>query len=381
MTLSSPTKHTSPALSAKPVLRLARLQLRSVGPSDARLDPLDLRFESARSEVAERALMELTNTGGKSTIITLAYSVLVPRATQQMGKAKLGEYVLKGDTSHIVMEWEADDGQRFVTGAVYEWPGRTPASNGGTGSLNRAWYYFRSNEVGIETLPFDDGTSRRRMTKIRSQLDQLMSHHPTSLYAWAGDQREWATILDTRTPIDPELVIYQMRMNDNEGGAGRLTKTLVNEAAFIRFFVGALNDEGALEEFSKNLDSYAGLAGSRQDLELERDFSVAIVERLSQLARSQVAWARATEVVTASAARGDELTTSLLARFIEDGHRIDALSEQITIRGRRARPPPARDPALRRFPIPAQPRTGTVPSERCAGRRRTPHPGARRHQE
>ncbi len=331
MTLNAGAKTTTPTLSAKPVLRLARLHLRSVGPSDARLDPLDLRFESDRSAVAQRALMELTNTGGKSTIITLAYSVLVPRATQQMGRAKLGEYVLKGDTSHVAMEWESDDGQRFVTGAVYEWPGRTPASSGGTGSLNRAWYFFRSNEVGIDDLPFDDGTSRRRMTEFRSQLDQLTSRHSGSLYAWATDQREWAGILDTRTPIDPELVTYQMRMNDNEGGAGHLTKTLTNEAAFIRFFVGALNDEGALEEFSRNLDSYATLAGSRQDLELERDFCASIVERLGELAGAQAAWARATEAVNGSAALGAELATGLQARIAEDALRIDALSEQIEV--------------------------------------------------
>src|SRR4030095_12430855 len=73
-----------------PPLRLRRVHLRGVGPDGARFDPLDLDF-ATRDGAASRVLLSLTNTGGKSTLITLVSSLVVPASRAQVGGEELGD--------------------------------------------------------------------------------------------------------------------------------------------------------------------------------------------------------------------------------------------------------------------------------------------------
>src|SRR5690349_15933260 len=75
-----------------PKLRLRRIYLHGIGPDLARFDPLDLDF-STRDGAASRVLLSLTNTGGKSTLITLVCSLVVPAARAQVAGKNLGDYV------------------------------------------------------------------------------------------------------------------------------------------------------------------------------------------------------------------------------------------------------------------------------------------------
>src|SRR4051794_37752119 len=128
-----------------PPLRLRRVHLRGVGPEGARFDPLDLDFTTPTG-AASRVLLSLTNTGGKSTLITLISSLIVPDSRAQIGRKNLGDYVLTGDTSHVVCEWEDTSTRtRTVTGTVMEWkdgrrqPGPRQRS---TTEMYRTWYLF-----------------------------------------------------------------------------------------------------------------------------------------------------------------------------------------------------------------------------------------------
>src|SRR5690349_5554622 len=142
-----------------PPLRLRRVYLHGVGPDGARFDPLDLDF-TANDGAASRVLLSLTNTGGKSTLITLVCSVVVPASRAQIGGKFLGDYVLTGDTSHVVCEWEdSTSGEQIVTGTVMEWKdGRRQPAHAlrSTTNMHRAWYLFRTGPglPGIDDLPF-----------------------------------------------------------------------------------------------------------------------------------------------------------------------------------------------------------------------------------
>jgi hypothetical protein len=297
-------------------LTLRRVHLRSVGPDKARFDPLDLDLR-APAGVAERVLWSLTNTGGKTTLIRLIMSVLVPHAREQMGGANIGEYVQTGDTSHIVLEWEDGAGTRFVVGAVYEWPSRTKPRDVPISQLARAWYIFRSHDVGIDDLPFDTDGKRRTLDAFRVDLFDLLdtSKHPSAHFGWTRHQNEWAQFLDERTPLDPELFRYQMRMNDSESGAGELVSRLSSPEEVVRFFIEALNDDVALGDFAKTLSEYAASAAQRGAWQVEHGFCEALAAalmRLDDAHRTLSDWKNVQETSQLAVA---ELTSGIASRI------------------------------------------------------------------
>src|SRR5579859_6657925 len=225
-----------------PPLRLRRIRLCGVGPDGARFDPLDLDF-TTDDGAASRVLLSLTNTGGKSTLITLVSSLVVPASRAQVGGKNLGDYVLTGDTSHIVCEWEdATTSTRTVTGTVMEWkdgrrqPGHKQRS---TTNMHRAWYLFRTGPglPGIDDLPFVVDGRRVVYEKYVTMTAELASQRPQAQWVLARTQQEWTRTLEERTSIDPVLFGYQMRMNDAEAGAQKLLATFDSPDNVVRFFV------------------------------------------------------------------------------------------------------------------------------------------------
>ncbi len=85
-----------------------------------------------------------------------------------MGHANIGEYVQTGDTSHVLLEWEAAGIGRFVVAAVYQWPNRTRPSTTSISELKRAWYTFRCGDVEIDALPFEADGRRREFDDFRT---------------------------------------------------------------------------------------------------------------------------------------------------------------------------------------------------------------------
>src|SRR6266511_1067295 len=315
-----------------PPLRLRRIRLCGVGPDGARFDPLDLDFTTADG-AASRVLLSLTNTGGKSTLITLVSSLVVPASRAQVGGKNLGDYVLTGDTSHIVCEWEdATTGTRTVTGTVMEWkdgrrqPGHKQRS---TTNMHRAWYLFRTGPglPGIDDLPFVADGRRVVNEKYVTLTAELVSQHPQAQWVLARTQQEWTRTLEERTSIDPVLFGYQMRMNDAEAGAQKLLATFDSPDNVVRFFVAALNDDREIADYTDKLGKYAELAARRPELEALRDFCAEVTPRITQIS------ARAAEVETAEAAAvrariaGGEHATALANRVAQDRSTLVDLNE------------------------------------------------------
>ncbi len=316
----------------RPDLTLARVHMRSVGPDAARFDPLDLNHDAV-SGVADKVLWSLTNTGGKTTMIRLLSSIVVTASREQVGGSNIGEYVQNGDTSHVVTEWEHRDIGRFVLGAVYEWPDRTRPSDLKMGDLKRNWYTFRVGGVTVDDLPFDviadDGTRRRRtLADFRDQMTQMFVHRGADQFVWARTAKEWADALDTRTPLDPELFVHQMRMNDEESGAGALIKRLATPDSVVLFFIQALNDDQALANFASTLGGYADLAGQRGALQTDLGFFTALNDGLVALNTVERQRAEAAAAVTATEMAGDDLAARIRVRRTAQQIRLDAATQR-----------------------------------------------------
>ncbi|MFI0411654.1 hypothetical protein [Actinomadura sp. 3N508] len=306
-----------------PPLRLRRIRLHGVGPDGARFDPLDLDF-TTRGGAAGRVLLSLTNTGGKSTLITLVSSLVVPAARAQMGGKNLGDFVLAGDTSHVVCEWEdATTATRTVTGTVMEWkdgrrqPGHRQRS---TTRMHRAWYLFRTGPElpGIDDLPFVVNGRRTVFEKYVAALHELAANYPDAQSVLVRSQQEWTRALEERTSIDPVLFGYQMRMNDSEAGAEKLLATFDSPDNVIRFFVAALNDGREIADFTDKLRKYAELAARRPALEALNDFCTAVSPGMGLIAdRAEAVEVAAARLVQARL-RGGEHACALGNRLGQD---------------------------------------------------------------
>ena len=325
-----------------PPLRLRRIFLHGIGPDGARFDPLDLDFNTPDG-AASRALLSLVNTGGKSTLITLVSSLIVPAAREQVGGKILGDFVLTGDTSHIVCEWEdSTTGVRTVTGTVMEWKDGRRQPGGklrSTTNMHRSWYLFRTGEglPGIDDLPFiDDAGRRSTYAGYTSALDDLLGQYPDTWWAHIRTQQEWTQALLDHTSIDPVLFGYQMRMNDDEAGAKALLQPFSSDDNVIRFFIGALNDDRDFAEFTNQLGAYAGLAADRPKLLALNAFFEEIRPPVATIAH------RADELKEASAVAINDRTScaefagAVVTRLTGDRERLEEQSEEVAAAEQRA---------------------------------------------
>lgn len=309
-------------------LALRVAHLRGVGPDQARFDPLTLDFTTG-GQAADRALLHLVNTGGKTTLIRLLSSLVVPAARDQVGKANIGEYIDTGDTAHVVCAWDTDAGT-IVTGVVAEWPGRVRPANAAMGDLQRRWYVYRADgldAVDVTDLPFDavDDTGRRRRrtaADFAARMDELFRTRPQALFTWARSQADWAARLEELTPLDPELFRYQMRMNDEETGAKALVAQFSTADAVVRFFITALNDQDTLRGFADTLAVYAQAASRRGEHTLELEFCTQMQAALELHAHEHDAWMQATAAARMADVRGGEFAGALDSRLADDADRI-----------------------------------------------------------
>jgi hypothetical protein len=317
-----------------PPLRLRRVHLHGVGPDGARFDPLDLDF-TASSGAASRVLLSLTNTGGKSTLITLVSSLVVPASRAQVGGKNLGDYVLTGDTSHIVCEWEdATTGVRTVTGTVMEWkdgrrqPGHKQRS---TTNMHRAWYLFRTGagQPGIGDLPFVIDGRRASFDTYVAAVTTLMLPHPRVQWVLAHTQQDWTRALEERTSLDPVLFGYQMRMNDSEAGAEKLLATFDSPDNVVRFFVAALNDDREIADFTGKLGPYASLAARRPNLEALASFGKHMAPLVALVAQRQAAVDMTAATALKARVAGGEHAAALMNRIAQDEVALAELIAQV----------------------------------------------------
>lgn len=217
--------------------KLAALRFRSVGERSARFQDLTLTFTAPADGGSEPhdSVIWLRNGGGKSSILSLLYALLLPRAADFMGRAvkrSLTDYIDGGDTAHVVAVWEPAGASRtllgeadglLVTGVVHEWadlkrPAQPEASRD---RLSTLFYTFHvvPGVLDLATLPFADATGHiRRLAEYEAALkDQARPCDRQARLVATGKQHLWRGALGDRH-LDPEVFRSQKQMNHVEGG-------------------------------------------------------------------------------------------------------------------------------------------------------------------
>jgi hypothetical protein len=335
------------------VYELARVRLFSIGPKLARYQNVTLDLRNVGAPVprpAREALFDMTadasnvltprrpspatvffleNGGGKSVLIKLIFSVMLPGRRQVVGARgtrALDAFVLAQDVAHVALEWQhVQTGQRVVVGKVSAW--RDHVASTDPNRLLEAWYSFRPTaEFSLDTLPFSQGGRIVSMAGFRERLNEAAKVAPHLQKHWETNHTEWRTHL-TNLGLDPALFDYQRKMNAGEGEAADAF-AFKSDEAFVDWLLTAVSDEDDLRSLGDVVDRYAAALSQRGHMIAERDFVEGALERLTPLSTATTEMQSAKTLKDQALQAAEGFAAAIAVRLRQEEKRRDELIDQ-----------------------------------------------------
>ncbi|WGP13697.1 hypothetical protein [Streptomyces sp. SH5] len=315
---------------------LSRVLLRAVGPEAARYEDVVLDFGDAGGTFRARvdmlfgeattvqrpspaSVLQLQNGGGKSVLIKLIFSVVLPGRRQTVGTKNthaLDSFVLEGDVSHVVLEWvHARSGRRLVTGKVSAWRNGRPSAD--ADQLLQRWYHFRPTETNsLRNLPIVSEGRYRPLSEFCDLMQQASEADPSMEYAAFRRHGHWTERL-TDLGLDPVLFEYQRAMNADEGEAADAF-SFSNDSAFVNFLLRVVVPPKPPEDLAALVNTYADKLSVRSDLEREKEFVEGCLASLEPLAQARDDWLRAAAQRDESADRLNDVLRRIRIRAAQE---------------------------------------------------------------
>jgi hypothetical protein len=335
------------------VYELARVRLHSIGPRGARYQDVTLDLRSVGAAIARPAqdalfsvgeaaaetvrrpspatVLFLENGGGKSVLIKLIFSVMLPGRRQVVGTTStrvLEKFILGGDVAHVVLEWQhVDTGRLIVVGKVSQWRDHVVSTD--PNRLLDAWYSFRPSAVfNLDALPFTEGGRLVSIAGFRDRLTNASKADPALEVGWETGQQLWTEKLDA-LGLDPELFAYQRRMNAGEGEAADAFAFRSDEA-FLDWLLTAVTSEDDPRTLGDVVEGYATKLGQRDGLIAERDFVAGALDLLGPLAKAAAEAATAREIQQDVRREAEAFAAAALARRISEESTLNDLGIEAT---------------------------------------------------
>ncbi|MFJ6544918.1 hypothetical protein ACIQMP_30260 [Streptomyces sp. NPDC091385] len=346
---------------------LSRVRLYSIGPAGARYADtvLDMRgvgapvpdpapaqaefFEEEPSGPPRRpapaGVLFLENGGGKSVLLKLIFSVMLPGHRNTLGGASSGvlrKFLLADDCGHVALEWQhVLTGECVVVGKASEWRGRQVSND--PRKFAEAWYSFRPGPgLSLDNLPVAEATSvrppvegasgargrRRTMKGFRDALTEFGKNYPHLEVHWEEIHERWTEHLG-ELGLDPELFRYQREMNADEGEAAGLF-AVKKDSDFTDLLLRAVTDTRDTDGLADLVSGFGNKLGRRAELMAERDFTAGSVDLLGRIVESADARARAREIHTGAERRTRTLARRLSARAVRERVRAADLAQRVT---------------------------------------------------
>ncbi|MFF9913188.1 hypothetical protein [Streptomyces sp. NPDC013457] len=346
---------------------LSRVRLYSIGPAGARYADtvLDLRGVGApvphpaptQAEFFEEepvgpprrpapaGVLFLENGGGKSVLLKLIFSVMLPGHRNTLGGASSGvlrKFLLADDCGHVALEWQHTlTGELVVVGKASEWRGRQVSND--PRKFAEAWYSFRPGPgLSLDNLPVAEATSvrppvegasgaqgrRRTMKGFRDALTEAGKAYPHLEVSWEEIHDRWNEHLGD-LGLDPELFRYQREMNADEGEAAGLF-AVKKDSDFTDLLLRAVTDTRDTDGLADLVSGFGNKLGRRAELTAERDFTAGSVDLLGRIVEAAETRARARDVHAGAERRTRTLARRLSARATEERVRSAELAQQVT---------------------------------------------------
>ncbi|MEY9489920.1 hypothetical protein RKD26_005714 [Streptomyces calvus] len=299
---------------------LSRVRLYSIGPAGARYadtvldlrgvggavpDPAPTQAEFFEEEPvgpprrpAPAGVLFLENGGGKSVLLKLIFSVMLPGHRNTLGGASSGvlrKFLLADDCGHVALEWQhVQTGECVVVGKVSEWRGRQVSND--PRKFAEAWYSFRPGPgLSLDNLPVAESTAvrppaegqsgargrRRTMKGFRDALTDAGKNYPHLEVHWEEIHERWTEHLGD-LGLDPELFRYQREMNADEGEAAGLF-AVKKDSDFTDLLLRAVTDTRDTDGLADLVSGFGNKLGRRAELIAERDFTAGSVDLLGRI--------------------------------------------------------------------------------------------------
>jgi hypothetical protein len=316
---------------------LSKVRLHTVGPKGARYHDVTLNLRRAGAFTASgefgvgrdlvhrpapATVLFLENGGGKTVLIKLIFSVMLPGRRQVVGTSStrvLDKFVLAGDVAHVALEWQdAKTGQLLVTGKASEWRGHVVSTD--PSRLIERWYSFRPTaSLDLSTLPFTENGRLLSLAGFRDRLEEEQRANPAAQVVWEKNHGDWTSHLGS-LQLDPELFSYQRKMNAGEGEAADAF-TFKTDDAFVDWLLTAIIPDEEPQSLGDLVAVYADKLARRGELMAERDFVEGALERLRPLARAAGERTAATDIHAEANAEVERLIAAMAARQAQEDER------------------------------------------------------------
>ncbi|MFI2436591.1 hypothetical protein [Streptomyces sp. NPDC018693] len=346
---------------------LSRVRLYSIGPAGARYADtvLDLRGvgdvvpEPAPAQAeffedepvgpprrpAPAGVLFLENGGGKSVLLKLIFSVMLPGHRNTLGGASSGvlrKFLLADDCGHVALEWQhVQTGECVVVGKVSEWRGRQVSND--PRKFAEAWYSFRPGPgLTLDNLPVAESTAvrppvegasgaqgrRRTMKGFRDALTEAGKAYPHLEVHWEETHERWTEHLGD-LGLDPELFRYQREMNADEGEAAGLF-AVKKDSDFTDLLLRAVTDTRDTDGLADLVSGFGNKLGRRSELIAERDFTAGSVDLLGRIVEAAGTRSRARDIHVGAERRTRTLARRLSARAVRERARAADLAQRVT---------------------------------------------------
>ncbi|MFD5231797.1 hypothetical protein ACFWJ5_25285 [Streptomyces qaidamensis] len=346
---------------------LSRVRLYSIGPAGARYadtvldlrgvgeivpDPAPAQAEFFEEEPvgpprrpAPAGVLFLENGGGKSVLLKLIFSVMLPGHRNTLGGASSGvlrKFLLADDCGHVALEWQhVLTGECVVVGKVSEWRGRQVSND--PRKFAEAWYSFRPGPgLSLDNLPVAEATAvrapvegqssargrRRTMKGFRDALTEAGKTYPHLEVHWEEIHDRWIEHLGD-LGLDPELFRYQREMNADEGEAAGLF-AVKKDADFTDLLLRAVTDTRDTDGLADLVSGFGNKLGRRAELIAERDFTAGSVDLLGRIVEAAEARSRARDIHAGAERRTRTLARRLSARGVRERVRAADLAQRVT---------------------------------------------------
>lgn len=321
---------------------LNRVRLAGIGPRGARYTDVTLDLSGVgppagpatlHGSPARRpspvALLMLENGGGKTVLLKLLFSVVLPGRSKVVGgkAASLDPFVLETDTGHVALEWmHPVTGDRVITAKVLQRRARAAA---GASPLIEAWYSLRPGpQLSLDTLPISDAGRRRRLEGYKEALTELDEAHAAIELNWVAEEPgAWARHL-RELGLEPDLFDIQRSMNVDEGDAGNAF-TFRSSADFIDWVLKTVTDPADPFAVADTFDKWAATLAERGTMVLERDFLDGAIAGLEVLSDAHAAAAETAAQATAARHAARRLESAVGARRDQEQHAAGELNRQL----------------------------------------------------
>ncbi|KPI21494.1 hypothetical protein OK074_1099 [Actinobacteria bacterium OK074] len=346
---------------------LSRVRLYSIGPAGARYadtvldlrgvgepvpDPAPTQAEFFEEEPvgpprrpAPAGVLFLENGGGKSVLLKLIFSVMLPGHRNTLGGASSGvlrKFLLAEDCGHVALEWQHTlTGECVVVGKVSEWRGRQVSND--PRKFAEAWYSFRPGPgLALDNLPVAESTAvrvpvegasgaqgrRRTMKGFRDAITEAGKAYPHLDVHWEEIHDRWNEHL-TDLGLDPELFRYQREMNADEGEAAGLF-AVKKDSDFTDLLLRAVTDTRDTDGLADLVGGFGNKLGRRAELMAERDFTAGSVDLLGRIVEAAQGRSRARDIHAGAERRTRALARRLSARGVRERVRAADLAQRVT---------------------------------------------------